>query len=196
MFIVFEGLDGCGKTTQIKLLENKLKERGFDNVKVFREPGSTKTSEQIREILLNENITDIQKLFLFLTARNALVEEEIKPAVENNDIVLCDRYTPSTLAYQGYGKNVADSGLIHRMNNLACENIHPDFVIFIDVSVKECMKRQKTIDRMEESVMDVYEKIYDGYKQLSKNNNWIVIDGMKNIEEVSKDIYNAIKGKI
>ena len=196
MFIVFEGLDGCGKTTQIKLLENKLKERGYDNVKVFREPGSTKTSEQIREILLNENITDIQKLFLFLTARNALVEEEIKPAVENNDIVLCDRYTPSTLAYQGYGKNVADSGLIHRMNNLACENIHPDFVIFIDVSVKECMKRQKTIDRMEESVMDVYEKIYDGYKQLSKNNNWIVIDGMKNIEEVSKDIYNAIKGKI
>lgn len=196
MFIVFEGLDGCGKTTQIKLLENKLKERGYDNVKVFREPGSTKTSEQIREILLNENITDIQKLFLFLTARNALVEEEIKPAVENNNIVLCDRYTPSTLAYQGYGKNVADSGLIHRMNNLACENIHPDFVIFIDVSVKECIKRQKTIDRMEESVMDVYEKIYDGYKQLSKNNNWIVIDGMKNIEEVSKDIYNAIKGKI
>ena len=196
MFIVFEGLDGCGKTTQIKLLENKLKERGFDNVKVFREPGSTKTSEQIREILLNENITDIQKLFLFLTARNALVEEEIKPAVENNDIVLCDRYTPSTLAYQGYGKNVTDSGLIHRMNNLACENIHPDFVIFIDVPVKECMKRQKNFDKMEESVMDVYEKIYDGYKQLSKNNNWIVIDGMKNIEEISKDIYNAIKGKI
>ena len=196
MFIVFEGLDGCGKTTQIKLLENKLKERGYDNVKVFREPGSTKTSEQIREILLNKNITDIQKLFLFLTARNALVEEEIKPAVENNDIVLCDRYTPSTLAYQGYGKNVADSGLIHRMNNLACENIHPDFVIFIDVPVKECMKRQKTTDKMEESVMDVYEKIYDGYKQLSKNNNWIVIDGTKNIEEVSEDIYNAIKGKI
>jgi dTMP kinase len=196
MFIVFEGLDGCGKTTQIKLLENKLKERGYNNVKVFREPGSTKTSEQIREILLNENITDIQKLFLFLTARNALVEEETKPAVENNDIVLCDRYTPSTLAYQGYGKNVADSGLIHRMNNLACENIHPDFVIFIDVPVKECMKRQKNFDKMEESVTDVYEKIYDGYKQLSKNNNWIVIDGTKNIEEVSKDIYNAIKGRI
>lgn len=196
MFIVFEGLDGCGKTTQIELLENKLKEDGYKNIKTFREPGSTDLSEKIREILLNSNTTDIQKLFLFLASRNAIVEQKIKPAIENNDIVLCDRYTPSTLAYQGYGKNVADSGLIHKMNNLACENINPDFVIFIDVPVEECIKRQQKHDKMEESVMSVYEKIYNGYQQLSKNNNWIIIDGTKQIEEISEEIFSIIKSKI
>lgn len=196
MFIVFEGLDGCGKTTQINILEKKLKENGFNNVETFREPGSTDISEKIRDILLNVDITDIQRLFLFLASRNAIVEQKIKPAIENENIVLCDRYTPSTLAYQGYGKNIADIGLIHRMNNLACENIHPDFVIFIDVPFIECIQRQKQHDKMEESVMYVYEKIYNGYKELSKNNNWIVIDGTRKIEEISEEIFNIIKSKI
>lgn len=196
MFIVFEGLDGCGKTTQINILEKKLKENGFNNVETFREPGSTDISEKIRDILLNVDITDIQRLFLFLASRNAIVEQKIKPAIENENIVLCDRYTPSTLAYQGYGKNIADIGLIHRMNNLACENIHPDFVIFIDVPFIECIQRQKQHDKMEESVMYVYEKIYNGYKELSKNNNWIIIDGTRKIEEISEEIFNIIKSKI
>ena len=196
MFIVFEGLDGCGKTTQIELLENKLKEDGYKNVKTFREPGSTDLSEKIRDILLNFDLTDTQRMFLFLTARNSLVEEEIKPSIENNDIVLCDRYCPSTLAYQGYGKNVTDVGVIHRLNNLACENIHPDLTIFLDVPVEECMRRQENHDKMENSVMHVYEKIYNGYKQLSKNNNWVAIDGTKPVEEISEKIFNIIKSKI
>lgn len=196
MFIVFEGLDGCGKTTQIELLENKLKEDGYKNIKTFREPGSTDLSEKIRDIILNFDLTDIQRMFLFLTARNSLVKEKIEPAVENNEIVLCDRYTSSTLAYQGYGKNVTDIGVIHRLNNLACENIHPDLTIFLDVPVEECMRRQKNYDKMENSVMHVYEKIYNGYKQLSKNNNWIVIDGTKPVEEISEKIFNIIKSKI
>ena len=196
MFIVFEGLDGCGKSTQIKLLENKLKEAGFNNVKTFREPGSTKISEDIREMLLNYDITDTQRLFLFLASRNAVVEEQIKPAIENGNIVLCDRYTPSTLAYQGYGKNVADILTIHQMNNIACENIQPDWVIFIDIPVEESIKRNNTYDKMEESVMNVYEKIYNGYKQLSKNNNWIVVDGMKSKDEISEEIFDIIKRKM
>lgn len=196
MFIIFEGLDGCGKTTQIELLKEKLKQEGIHNIEIFREPGSTKISEKIRDILLNDKISDIQKLFLFLSARNAVVEQKIRPALENGDIVLCDRYTPSTLAYQGYGKKVADIELIHKMNNLACENIHPDFVIFIDISPEECLKRKDMYDEMEKSIMDVYEKIYNGYKQLSKNNNWITVDGTKNIEDISNDIFNIIKGKL
>jgi dTMP kinase len=196
MFIVFEGLDGCGKTTQLELLKYNLEKDGYKNVKTFREPGSTELSEIIRDILLNLDLTDTQRMFLFLTARNSLVKEEIEPAVKNNDIVLCDRYTPSTLAYQGYGKNVTDIGVIHRLNNLACENIHPDLTIFLDVPVEECMRRQKNHDKMENSVMHVYEKIYNGYKQLSKNNNWVVIDGTKPIEEISENIFNIIKSKI
>lgn len=196
MFIVFEGLDGCGKTTQLELLKYNLEKNGYKNIKTFREPGSTELSEKIRDILLNFNLTDIQRMFLFLTARNSLVKEKIEPAVEKNEIVLCDRYTSSTLAYQGYGKNVTDIGVIHRLNNLACENIHPDLTIFLDVPVEECMRRQKNHDKMENSVMHVYEKIYNGYKQLSKNNNWIVIDGTKPVEEISEEIFNIIKSKI
>ena len=196
MFIVFEGLDGCGKTTQIELLENKLKENGYKNIKLIREPGSTKVSEEIRNILLYNELTDIQRLFLFLASRNIVTNEQIIPSIKNGDIVICDRYAPSTLAYQGYGKKVADIGLIHKMNNLACEYIHPDLVIFIDVPVEECMKRMSIEDEMEKSAIPVYEKIYNGYKQLSKNLNWITVDGTQDIEEISNKIFNIIKTKL
>lgn len=196
MFIVFEGLDGCGKTTQIELLENKLKENGYKNIKLIREPGSTKVSEEIRNILLYNKLTDIQRLFLFLASRNIVTNEQIIPSIKNGDIVICDRYAPSTLAYQGYGKRVADIELVHKMNNLACEQVHPDLVIFIDVPVEECMKRMDIEDEMEKSAIPVYEKIYNGYKQLSKNLNWITIDGTQGIEEISNKIFNIIKAKL
>lgn len=196
MFIVFEGLDGCGKTTQIELLENKLKENGYKNIKLIREPGSTKVSEEIRKILLYNKLTDIQRLFLFLASRNIVTNEQIIPSIKNGDIVICDRYAPSTLAYQGYGKRVADIELVHKMNNLACEQVHPDLVIFIDVPVEECMKRIDIEDEMEKSAIPVYEKIYKGYKQLSKNLNWITIDGTQGIEEISNKIFNIIKAKL
>ena len=196
MFIVFEGLDGCGKTTQIELLENKLKENGYKNIKLIREPGSTKVSEEIRNILLYNKLTDIQRLFLFLASRNIVTNEQIIPSIKNGDIVICDRYAPSTLAYQGYGKRVADIELVHKMNNLACEQVHPDLVIFIDVPFEECMKRMDIEDEMEKSAIPVYEKIYNGYKQLSKNLNWITIDGTQGIEEISNKIFNIIKAKL
>ena len=196
MFIVFEGLDGCGKTTQVELLEKKLKENGYKNIKLVREPGSTKVSEEIRNILLYNKLTDIQRLFLFLASRNIVTNEQIIPSIKNGDIVICDRYAPSTLAYQGYGKRVADIELVHKMNNLACEQIHPDLVIFIDVPVEECVKRMDVEDEMEKSAIPVYEKIYNGYKQLSKNLNWITVDGTQDIEEVSDKIFNIIKSRL
>ena len=196
MFIVFEGLDGCGKTTQVELLEKKLKENGYKNIKLVREPGSTKVSEEIRNIILYNKLTDIQRLFLFLASRNIVTNEQIIPSIKNGDIVICDRYAPSTLAYQGYGEKVADIELIHKMNNLACEQVHPDLVIFIDVPIEECMKRMDIEDEMEKSAIPVYEKIYNGYKQLSKNLNWITIDGTQDIEEISDKIFNIIKTKL
>ena len=141
-------------------------------------------------------MTDIQRLFLFLASRNIVTNEQIIPSIKNGDIVICDRYAPSTLAYQGYGKKVADIELIHKMNNLACEHIHPDLVIFIDVPVEECMKRMSLEDEMEKSAIPVYEKIYNGYKQLSKNLNWITVDGTRDIEEISDKIFNIIKSRL
>ena len=196
MFIVFEGLDGCGKTTQIELLKKNLIKNGIYNVMDFREPGSTELGEQIRTILLHNKLTDIQRLFLFLTARNVVTNKEIIPCIENGDIVICDRYAPSTLAYQGYGKRVADIELIHRMNNLACENIQPDLVIFLDVPVEECIKRQNEYDEMEKSSLSVYKEIYHGYKQLSKNLNWVTVDGTKSVDEIANDIFEIVKKKL
>lgn len=196
MFIVFEGLDGCGKTTQIKLLKENLIKNGIYNVLDFREPGSTELGEKIRDILLHNKLTDVQRLFLFLTARNVITNQEIIPSIKNGDIVICDRYAPSTLAYQGYGKRVADIEIIHKMNNLACENVHPDLVIFLDVPVEECMKRQEEHDEMEKSSLPVYKEIYEGYKQLSKNLNWVAVDGTKSIEEISNEIYEIVKKKL
>lgn len=135
-------------------------------------------------------------MFLFLASRNIVTNEQIIPSIKNGDIVICDRYAPSTLAYQGYGKKVADIELIHKMNNLACENVHPDLVIFIDVPVEECMKRMSLEDEMEKSAIPVYEKIYNGYKQLSKNLNWITIDGTQDIEEISDKIFNIINSRL
>ena len=196
MFIVFEGLDGCWKTTQIELLKKNLNKNGIYNVMDFREPGSTELGEEIRVMLLYNELTDIQRLFLFLASRNIVTNKEIIPAIENGDIVICDRYTPSTLAYQGYGKKVADIGLIHRMNNLACENVHPDLVIFLDVPVEECLKRQDEYDEMEKSSISAYENIYNGYKQLAKNINWVTVDGTKSIDEISKEIFDIVKSKL
>lgn len=196
MFIVFEGLDGCGKTTQVELLEKKLKENGYKNIKLVREPGSTKVSEEIRNILLYNKLTDIQRLFLFLASRNIVTNEQIIPSIENGDIVICDRYAPSTLAYQGYGQKAADIELIHRMNNLACENIHPDLIIFIDVPFNECIKRMKIEDELEKSSLLLYEKIYNGYKQLAKNSNWITVDGTKSVDEISIEIFNILKQRL
>lgn len=196
MFIVFEGLDGCGKTTQVQLLHYNLIKLGYGNVVALREPGNTYLAEQIRDYLLNDELNDVQRMFLFLSARNSIVEEVIKPFLKHGDIVLCDRYAASTLAYQGYGKNVADISLINKMNNIACDNVHPDLTIFIDVPVEECKKRQQKYDKMEQSSMDVYEKIYNGYKQLSKNNDWVVVDGTKAVEDVAEEILDIVKKKI
>ena len=100
------------------------------------------------------------------------------------------------MAYQGYGQKAADIELIHRMNNLACENIHPDLIIFIDVPFNECIKRMKIEDELEKSVLPLYEKIYNGYKQLAKNSNWITVDGTKSVDEISIEVFNILKQRL
>ena len=131
--ISFEGIDGCGKSTQIKILSDKLTLNNIDHI-VIREPGNTKVSDKIRNILLDKNnkIGEISETLLFLSARAQLVEEKIIPFF-NNNVVICDRFIDSTVAYQGYGRN-QDIETINTLNNFATSNINPDITFILEIN--------------------------------------------------------------
>src|SRR3989344_2627723 len=133
-FIVFEGGEGCGKTTQLNLVERYLIENGY-NTERIREPGGTKISESIRNVLLdpeNTDMGDITELFLYLAARSQLVHQIIRPSLEDGKIVLADRFYYSTIVYQGIGRGIGLESLIEA-NNLAIQGIKPDYTFILDV---------------------------------------------------------------
>ena len=143
-FLTFEGIDGSGKSTQINLLEKKLISEDIPYV-VFREPGGTKLSEKIREILLdrnNINLCATSESLLFVAARTQLMSEKIKPALEKNQFVICDRFADSTVAYQGYGRGVSVQYL-EELNNFGTFNIVPDLTILLDIDPKLSLQRMK-----------------------------------------------------
>ena len=132
LFIVFEGLDGSGKSTQQQLLNDKLL---FDKISCisFREPGSTVTGDKIVEILESEQqLSPISELLLFYVSRSAMLEEKIKPALENYDVVICDRYFYSSIAYQGYGRGM-DINFINKINDEIVKNVIPDLIFYMDI---------------------------------------------------------------
>ena len=169
--ISFEGIDGCGKSTQIKILSDKLTLNNIDNI-VIREPGDTEISNKIRNILLDKNnkIGEKSETLLFLSARAQLVEEKIIP-FSNNNIVICDRFIDSTVAYQGYGRN-QDINTINTLNNFATGSMYPDITFILEIDPKESFKRLNSnfLDRMELSGIDFLEKVSKGYKQIASSN--------------------------
>ena len=171
--ISFEGIDGCGKSTQIKLLSEKLSNNNINNF-IFREPGGSKISEKIRSILLDKNnsISSESETLLFLAARSNLVNELIEPAIKNNDTILCDRYFDSTIAYQCYGKGM-DIDIVNIMNKFAIRNIFPSLTIIFDISPEIVQQRlkDKELDRMEMLGLEFQNKVRKGYIEISKNNN-------------------------
>ena len=169
-FISFEGIDGCGKTTQINLVSKYLDEKNIPNT-IVREPGDTKVSEALRKILLDKEnkIFSNTEALLFLAARSQLVNESILPKLKNNEFVLCDRFLDSTVAYQGFGHNL-DLNLINSMNKFSTNNLFPSLTIIFDISLKIAMQRIKNnnLDRMESRSLDYFNKVRDGYIQISK----------------------------
>jgi dTMP kinase len=144
MFISFEGLDGCGKTTQINLLAEKLASLAYDVV-FIREPGGTVISERIRDILLDtkhQGMNQITELLLFSAARAQLVNEVIKPALAESKMVLCDRYVDSTTAYQGYGRGLR-LGAVKTINAVATLGVMPQLTFIIDLPLEELERRKK-----------------------------------------------------
>ncbi|MBU1298733.1 MAG: dTMP kinase [Bacteroidetes bacterium] len=200
MLISFEGLDFSGKTTQIKLLVDRLKSAGHDTVLV-REPGGTPISEKIRNILLdnkNKEMTQIAELFLFSAARNQLVNQVILPSMKDGKIVICDRFYDSTTAYQGYGRGI-NIEAITKINEIATMRTKPDLTFFIDIPINEITKRRLSantsiIDRMESSGEKFYEKVRNGYLEIAKNEpeRFFVINGLQDVNTIHDTIWKII----
>jgi dTMP kinase len=199
LFITFEGPDGSGKTTQIKLLRDYLKQKGLDVVLTV-EPGGTEVGQKIRDILLageKVHISAWAETFLFLASRAELVAKVIEPSLKRGKIVICDRFFDSTVVYQGIARGLGDKKILE-MSLVATGGLVPDITFLLMVDVSRAKKRindtNRKKDRIEMEEDDFKQKIYQGYLNIASKNKdrFVVIDGEKSI----KDIFGEIKSKI
>ena len=196
-FITFEGIDGCGKTTQIKLLSNYLNFKNINN-KIVREPGGTNVSEKIRSILLDSKnkISSYTETLLFVSARSQLIHEIIKNSIISKQFILCDRYTDSTLSYQGYGRDLNLSAL-KVLNNFATSSIIPDMTFILDIEVEESIKRKmdNSLDRMELEGKIFMEKVRKGYLNIAKSDKeryFLINCNNKDIKQINNEIISHV----
>ena len=196
LFITFEGADGCGKTTQIELLNKYLQQKGFKTL-VTREPGAKGLGEKLREILLNYDgeVSPNCESFLFLADRAQHVDCVIKPALKDGVIVLCDRHTDSTVAYQGYGRQL-DIEQIKKLNKIAVNGLKPDLTIVFDIDIETSMQRVgKTKDRMESAGMDFFNRVRNGYLAIAKEepNRVKVINSADTIDKIHNQVVELVE---
>lgn len=196
LFITFEGADGCGKTTQIELLDKYLREKGFETL-LTREPGARGLGVKLREILLNYDgeVSPVAESFLFLADRAQHVDCIIKPALKEGKIILCDRHTDSTVAYQGYGRNL-DLDRINYLNNIATIGLKPDLTIVFDIDVETSMLRVgKNKDRMESAGVEFFNRVREGYLDIAKKEpqRVRVINSSDTIENIHKKVIELVE---
>lgn len=203
-FITFEGIEGSGKTTQISLLAEQMQQQGH-HVVVTREPGGCPIADRIRGILLNpENSALVPRaeLLLYAAARAQHVSEVIRPALQAGKMVLCDRYTDATLAYQGYGREL-DRALISQLNLLASEEIKPDLTLLLDLPVdkglgralqREVIQQDSTEGRFEREAIEFHQNVRDGYLTLAAEdaNRFAIVDADRPVEELHDKISNIV----
>jgi dTMP kinase len=202
LFITFEGIDGSGKSTQLKLTQNYLKKLGYA-VKILREPGSTPLSEKIRRLLLNKNIniSPASELMLYVAARAELVENVIGPTLESGTIVLCDRFYDSTTAYQGYGRGL-DIKLIEKLNDLAAGDYKPNLTFVIDIDYKTSLQRmnkmKKVADRLESESKAFFGRARKGFLEISRRNKKrvVLLDGNRPVEAIFGEVRDCLKRKL
>ena len=191
LFITFEGADGCGKTTQLNLLREYLQNNNFD-VLVTREPGAKGLGEKLRDILLNYDgeVSSRCESFLFLADRAQHIDTIVKPALKKGQIILCDRHTDSTVAYQGYGRGI-DIDQINKLNNIATDGLKPDLTFVFDIDITTSMLRVgNEKDRMESAGNDFFNRVRNGYLKIAKNEpeRVKVIDAKKPIDKVFESV--------
>ena len=203
IFITFEGIDGCGKSTQCELLKDYLNEVGKEFIFV-REPGGTVIGERIREILLdkkNSQMTARTELLLFEAARAQITDEVIRPALEEGKTVICDRFFDSSSAYQGMARGMGME-FVSGLNMAATGGLAPDITFFFDISAEEALerrgKRGEASDRIELAGLKFQEDVRRGYIELAKNSDGrvITIDATKGIDEIFEVVKDSLKGKI
>lgn len=200
MFLTFEGVDYSGKSTQARLLVERLTSDGH-TVRFLREPGGTGISERIRDILLDRSnlaLTDVAELLLFSASRAELVTHVIRPALARGETVVCDRYYDSTTVYQGYGRGL-DLETIHRINRFATGGLQPDLTIVVDIPVDEIERRKhaagKGFDRMESAGREFFERVRAGYAALAaaEPTRVVLVDGLRPVEDVRTDIWEQVQ---
>ena len=197
LFIVMEGPDGSGKTTQINLLEQYLKEAGYECL-ITREPGGTVIGEEVRELILNpeyKEMSPVTEMLLYAASRAQLVHEVIGPALEAGRIVISDRFVDASIVYQGIARNLGIS-TVAAVNAPGIGIYRPDGIFFIDLSEAEGIRRkknQKKLDRMEQESIDFHHLVSEGYRKvLAERPEVIKIDGGKNIDVIQKKIRNHV----
>lgn len=196
--IVFEGPDGSGKTTVINEVKKRLKKDQIEFLD-FREPGGTKISEKIREIIIdndNDNMTSRCECLLFAASRAQLIEEEIRPSLEEGKLVICDRFVLSSLLYQGVGRGLGIEK-VKEINDFATENTKADLTIFFDIDYKTALVRKRanfSADRLEREDFGFHKKIFDAYLDIAERYKDDIkrVDATKSIEEVTDQVMDLI----
>jgi len=206
-FITFEGMDGCGKTTQLRLLAKHLRERGESVVETV-EPGGTEIGQQIRRILLDPANTAIHprtELLLYFGSRAQNVEQVIRPAIAAGQTVLCDRFTDSTLVYQGCGRGL-DSQIVLDLDRIACQGLKPGLTVLIDIDLETSLNRARrrnqrtdsSESRIDEEENAFHERVRRGYLALAAQERarFVVIDGRGEIGEIAAAVRQAVIGRV
>jgi dTMP kinase len=202
MFISFEGPEGSGKTSHIPILKEYL-ERAGHRVTCTREPGGTSIGDQIREVLLSNKNTEMHprtEILLFQASRTQLVEQVIMPGLARGEILLCDRYADSTIAYQGYGHQV-DLNQLYTILEFATGGLKPDLSILLDIEVEAGLRRRQKdgdVNRLDAFVLGFHQRVQAGYHEIVKNEpeRWAVVDANQPFEDVQRDLRKVITEKL
>jgi dTMP kinase len=196
LFITFEGGEGCGKSTQSRLLLKKLEQQNVPVV-LTHEPGGTALGNELRKTLKRKEGSSISpqaELFLLAASRAQLVAEVIRPALEEGKVVLCDRFTHSTMVYQGYGRGL-DFTAIKMVNNMATRNLNPDLIILLDISPEQGLARKRSLkDRFELEDLSFHRRVREGYLKMAaaEPDRWLVIDASLPKGKIAEIIWDRV----
>ena len=200
-FIVIEGIDGCGKTTQINEISRWLPTSGLmgEDSKLIktREPGGSWLGKKLRNLILENNKNNkpssLAELLLYSADRAEHVSKIISPALEKEDWVISDRFADSTLAYQGYGRNI-NLEIIKNIESIVCQGEQPDLTIFLEITAEESILRRKNLvpDRIESEGINFLKKVNEGFKLIAKEKNWKVISATQNINTITNEIKETL----
>ncbi len=199
LFITFEGIDGCGKTTQAERLAAYISSLGHEVV-LTREPGGTSVSEKIRSILLdkaNHRMAWLTEMLLYMASRAQHTEEIIRPALKRGAVVISDRYMDATLAYQGYGRGL-DTNVIRELNAVATSGLVPHLTILVDLEPGMCGRRMaemnKTADRLEGAGLDFQRRVREGYLEMAgeEPDRFCILDGARSIDELEHEVQRIV----